>query len=312
MIQEHPLPEKIIDYRQVQKLKSTYVDALPKMVSEVTGRVHTIFNQSTAATGRLSSVDPNLQNIPIRTALGRELRKVFVAEKGYRLISVDYSQVELRVLAHFSEDVVLCSAFRDGEDVHTRTASVLFETDAAEVTREQRTQAKAVNFGVLYGMGPVRLARELKIPRRVASSFIKDYFEKQPGVRRFIDNTLEEAKRTGIVRTILGRRRIVNEINSKNRGARAAAERIAVNTPIQGSAADLIKLAMIRVSGVMGERFPEARLLLQVHDELVVEAPEAMAKDVSELVRTEMERVFQLKVPLVADAAIGKNWDEAH
>ncbi|MCA9552080.1 MAG: chorismate-binding protein, partial [Myxococcales bacterium] len=294
---DHPLPEAILQYRQVEKLKNTYVDALPKMVSKRTHRVHTLFNQATAATGRLSSHDPNLQNIPIRTELGRELRKVFLAEDGNLLVSVDYSQIELRVLAHFCQDPVLVKAFQENADVHTRTAAALFEIPPEAVTREQRTQAKAVNFGVLYGMGPVRLARDLKIPRRTASQFVKDYFERQPGVRRFIDDTLEDAKKTGQVRTLLGRRRLISDINSRNRGARAAAERIATNTPIQGSAADLIKLAMIRVSGVLQERFPEVKLLLQVHDELLLEAPEAQAQDVAAMVKREMEGIFPLEVP---------------
>ncbi|MBK8012509.1 MAG: hypothetical protein IPK13_14250 [Deltaproteobacteria bacterium] len=225
---------------------------------------------------------------------------------------MDYSQIELRVLAHFSKDDVLSRAFADGADVHTRTASVLFEIEPEKVTREQRTQAKAVNFGVLYGMGAVRLARELKIPRRVATQFIESYYVRQPGVRAFLDETLERARTTGMVRTLLGRRRLVADIHSKNRGARAAAERVAINTPIQGSAADLMKLAMIRVDAVLGEEFPTARLLLQVHDELLLEASEAEALDVSNMVKREMERVFPLEVPLVANASVGATWDEAH
>lgn len=308
----HPLPSKILEHRQLEKLRSTYVDALPKMVSPKTGRVHTVFGQATAATGRLSSRDPNLQNIPIRTEIGRELRKVFVAEPRKKLISVDYSQIELRVLAHFSREEVLIAAFREGADVHTRTASVLFEVPPGEVTRAQRTQAKAVNFGVLYGMGPVRLARELKIPRSVASRFVQDYFARQPGVKRFIDDVLDEARKTGLVRTLLGRRRLVPELGSRNGGVRAAAERIAVNTPIQGSAADLVKLAMLRVDGILQERFPNARLLLQVHDELLLEAPEDEAAGVAEMVQREMERIYPLEVPLIAAAHLGRNWDDAH
>ncbi|MEM7676016.1 MAG: DNA polymerase, partial [Myxococcota bacterium] len=308
----HALPSLILEYRQLEKLKSTYIDALPKMVSKVTGRVHTQFNQATAATGRLSSKDPNLQNIPIRTELGRELRKVFRAAEGYQLVSVDYSQVELRVLAHFCEDEVLMSAFRDGADVHTRTAAALFQVASDDVTREQRTQAKAVNFGVLYGMGVARLMRDLKISKKVASGFLKDYFERQPGVRAYIDETTEQARQSQEVRTILGRRRVLKDINSKNRGVRKAAERMAVNTPIQGSAADLIKLAMIRVWGVLQEDHPKARLLLQVHDELLVEAPEDEAQDVASLVQQQMQNIFPLKVPLDAAAHIGSSWDDAH
>ncbi len=308
----HPLPSKILEYRQVEKLKSTYVDALPKMVSPTTGRVHTQFNQATAATGRLSSKDPNLQNIPIRTELGRELRKVFVAAEGQRLVSVDYSQVELRILAHFCEDEVLTAAFRDGADVHTRTAAVLFQVPPEEITREQRTQAKAVNFGVLYGMGVTRLMRDLKITRKTASQFMKDYFERQPGVQAYVDETTEQAKATGEVRTLLGRRRVLRDINSKNRGVRKAAERMAVNTPIQGSAADLIKLAMIRVAAVLAEQHPRARMLLQVHDELLVEAPENDADAVAGVVQREMQNIFPLKVPLDASAHVGSTWDDAH
>ena len=308
----HPLPSRILEYRQLEKLKSTYIDALPKMVSPTTGRVHTQFNQATAATGRLSSKDPNLQNIPIRTELGRELRKVFVAAEGQRLVSVDYSQVELRILAHFCEDEVLTAAFRDGADVHTRTAAALFQVSPDQITREQRTQAKAVNFGVLYGMGVTRLMRDLKITRKTASQFMKDYFERQPGVQAYVDETTEQAKATGEVRTLLGRRRVLRDINSKNRGVRKAAERMAVNTPIQGSAADLIKLAMIRVAAVLAEQHPQARMLLQVHDELLVEAPEADADAVAGIVQREMQNIFPLKVPLDASAHVGSTWDDAH
>ena len=308
----HPLPSRILEYRQIEKLKNTYVDALPKMISSSTGRVHTQFNQATAATGRLSSKDPNLQNIPIRTELGRELRKVFVASEGHRLVSVDYSQVELRILAHFCEDEVLMAAFREGADVHTRTAAALFQIPPDDVTREQRTQAKAVNFGVLYGMGVTRLMRDLKITRKTASQFMKDYFQRQPGVQAYIDETTEQARNTGEVRTLLGRRRVLRDINSKNRGVRKAAERMAVNTPIQGSAADLIKLAMIRVWAVLREAHPQARLLLQVHDELLVEAPEREAEAVAATVQREMQNIFPLKVPLDASAHVGSSWDDAH
>ena len=309
---DHPLPRAVIEHRTIQKLQNTYVEALPKMVVPSTGRVHTQLNQAVAATGRLSSNEPNLQNIPIRTDLGRELRKVFIPADGRLLVSVDYSQVELRVLAHFTGDEVLVQAFRDGADVHTRTASALFEVPPEEITREQRTQAKAVNFGVLYGMGPVRLARELKIPRRTASQFVKDYFDRQPGVRRYIDETLEHARTEGEVRTLLGRRRKVPDIHSRSRMARAAAERVAVNTPIQGSAADLIKMAMLRVDALLRDAFPEAHLLLQVHDELLVEVPESDAQRVAEAVKDAMQRVYPLEVPLEAEAHFGGDWDAAH
>jgi DNA polymerase-1 len=309
---DHPLPEAVVDYRRVQKLKSTYVDALPKLVKKPTGRVHTIFNQTMAATGRLSSMDPNLQNIPIRTEMGRQLRTVFVADEGSRLISVDYSQIELRVLAHLSGDEVLRRAFEDGADVHVRTAAALFEISPDDVTRAQRSQAKAVNYGVAYGMGPVRLARDMNVARRVASQFIADYFERQPGVRDYVEKTLETARATGEVRTILGRRRRVPDVNSSSRGVRSQAERAARATPVQGSAADLIKLAMLRVDALLRDRFPDARLLLQVHDELVLEAPEARAHEVAAAVKAEMEGVYPLSVPLEADAHVGRSWDEAH
>lgn len=311
LVDEHPLAQLLLDYRQLTKLKSTYLDGLSELVCPSTGRVHTTFSQATAATGRLSSHDPNLQNIPIRTETGRLLRKIFIPADGNLLISVDYSQIELRVLAHLSGEPVLIQAFRDGADIHTRTASVLFEVPPDQVTREQRTQAKAVNFGVLYGMGPVRLARQLGIPRRTASKFVEDYFARQPAVQAFIDQTLDQARAEGVVRTILGRRRIVRDIGSKNRMARAGAERIAINTPVQGSAADLIKLAMIRVAARL-EHMPQAKLLLQVHDELLLEAPKREAEAVAAMVSKEMASVFPLDVPLVAEPHVGANWDEAH
>ncbi|MEM1024038.1 MAG: DNA polymerase I [Myxococcota bacterium] len=308
----HPLPAAVLEFRTLQKLKSTYVDALPKMVAPSTGRVHTRFNQAMAATGRLSSADPNLQNIPIRKEVGRQLRTVFVADEGMRLVSVDYSQVELRVLAHLSEEPVLIQAFADGADVHTRTASVLFEVAPEDVDREMRTQAKAVNFGVLYGMGPSRLARDLSIEPKLARKFIDDYFGRQPGVKAFIDDNLARAKASGEVRTILGRRRKVPDLTGKSRSARQAAERVATNTPIQGSAADLMKLAMLRVDAGLRERFPTAAIVLQVHDELLVEVPRGQAEGVADLVKDLMQTVYPLNVPLDAEAHIGATWDEAH
>lgn len=312
LVDDHPLPQAILEYREVDKLKSTYVDALPRLVAPSTGRVHTRLNQTVAATGRLSSQEPNLQNIPIRTQLGRELRRVFVPEPGRLVVSVDYSQIELRVLAHVSGDAVLTDAFRTGMDVHTRTASVLFDVEPSAVTSEQRGQAKTVNFGVLYGMGPVRLARQLGIPRRTAQKFVDDYFERQAGVRRYIDQTLEIARRDGFVRTLLGRRRRVADIHAKDRTLRGAAERVAINTPIQGTAADLIKLAMLRVAARLERDFPDARLILQVHDELLLEAPEAATPEVAGAVKQEMEAAFPLDVPLVAEAHWGPSWAAAH
>ena len=310
---DHPLPQAILDYRQIQKLKSTYVDALPRLVSPTTGRVHTILNQAVAATGRLSSTEPNLQNIPVRNDLGRKLRQAFVPEPGYSLISVDYSQIELRVLAHISKDPVLTDAFVRGIDVHRRTASALFDVEVANVSAEQRAQAKTVNFAVLYGQGPVALARNLGIARRDGQKFIDQYFERQPGVKKYIEETLVSAREKGFVLTLLGRRRRVADLQSQNRGIRMAAERIAVNTPIQGTAADLIKLAMLRVDArLLDEPKLGARLILQVHDELLLEAPVDRAPEVAALVKREMERAYPLEVPLVADVHWGANWDEAH
>lgn len=312
IVDDHPLPQAILDYRQIQKLKSTYVDALPKLVSPKTGRVHTILNQAVAATGRLSSTDPNLQNIPIRTDIGRQLRRVFVAPAGRALISVDYSQIELRIMAHISHDPVLTDAFVRSIDVHKRTAAALFDVDVSAVTPEQRGQAKTVNFGVLYGMGPVRLARQLGIARRDAQKFVDDYFERQPGVKRYIEETLEAARHKGFVLTLLGRRRMVADLRSKNRTVRQAAERVAVNTPIQGTAADLIKLAMLRVDARLAEEHPDVLLILQVHDELLLEAPAEKAEAVAMIVKREMERAYPLDVPLVAEVHWGANWDDAH
>lgn len=312
IVDDHPLPQAILDYRQIQKLKSTYVDALPRLVSPETGRVHTIMNQAVAATGRLSSTEPNLQNIPIRTDIGRQLRRVFVAPPGRALISVDYSQIELRVMAHISHDPVLTDAFTRNIDVHKRTAAALFDVDVAAVTSEQRGQAKTVNFGVLYGMGPVRLARQLGIARRDAQKFVDDYFERQPGVKKYIEETLESARLKGFVLTLLGRRRKVADLHSKNRTVRMAAERVAVNTPIQGTAADLIKLAMLRVDARLRDEHPDVALILQVHDELLLEAPADKAEAVAMIVKREMERAYPLDVPLVAEVHWGGNWDEAH
>jgi DNA polymerase I len=274
--------------------------------------VHTILNQAVAATGRLSSTDPNLQNIPIRTDIGRQLRRVFVAPPGRALISVDYSQIELRIMAHISHDPVLTDAFVRSIDVHKRTAAALFDVDVSAVTPEQRGQAKTVNFGVLYGMGPVRLARQLGIARRDAQKFVDDYFERQPGVKRYIEETLESARQKGFVLTLLGRRRMVADLRSKNRTVRQAAERIAVNTPIQGTAADLIKLAMLRVDARLADEHRDVSLILQVHDELLLEAPADKAEAVAMIVKREMERAYPLDVPLVAEVHWGGNWDDAH
>ncbi|RME06614.1 MAG: DNA polymerase I [Deltaproteobacteria bacterium] len=309
--------EKIIDalleYRSLMKLKGTYTDALLKLVHPKTGRIHTSFNQTSTATGRLSSSDPNLQNIPIRTPLGRLIRAAFVpGEPGDLLLSADYSQIELRLLAHLSGDPNLIETFRRNQDVHRRTAELIFGVAAEGVTPLMRSRAKAINFGVIYGMGPQRLARETGLTQEEAQRFIAGYFEKYPGIQRYIDEQIERAKRLGYVETILGRRRRVPDISSRNARLRVNAEHIAVNTPIQGSAADLIKLAMIRVDRLLRSRGMKSRMLLQVHDELVFEAPPTEIEELSALVRREMESAISLTVPLRVDIGVGENWLEAH
>ena len=301
----------ILDYRELHKLKSTYVDALPSHVA-ADGRIHTSFHQAVAATGRLSSNDPNLQNIPIRTAEGRRIRACFVAEPGYRFLSADYSQVELRVLAHFAGDGPLVEAFRTGQDIHRRTASEVFGVELDDVTSEQRRAAKAINFGILYGMGAWRLSNELGVPNKVAQQYIDDYFARYPQVRGFIDRCVEQANDTGYAETLFGRRRPVRGLDARNPMERAGAERIAVNTPVQGTAADLIKIAMIRVDQRLTRDFPDARLLLQVHDELMLEVPEGSLEDVRAAVIEEMEAVADLAVPLRVETDDGTTWDAAH
>jgi len=312
LAKQHELPGYILDYRQLAKLKSTYVDALPAMANPRTGRVHTSYNQAVTATGRLSSSDPNLQNIPIRTELGRNIRRAFVAPPGYLLLSADYSQVELRIMAHMSGDAVLNEAFRNGEDVHRRTASVLFGVPPEAVSDEQRRQAKTINFGVMYGMGAYALSEQLGIGRNEAKSFIDYYFRVHTGVSAFIEKTVEDAKKNGYVTTILGRKRYVTGIHSENRNVSEFARRTAINTPIQGSAADLIKLAMIKVSERLKGENLDAHMILQVHDELVFEVSEDVVDETKEVVREEMEGALELRVPLVVDIGLGKNWLEAH
>ena len=308
----HPLPRRILDYRQVTKLRSTYVEALPRMVDAGTGRVHASFHQTVTATGRLSSSDPNLQNIPIRTALGREIRKAFVAPRGFRLLSADYSQIELRLLAHLSGDEYLRQAFRQGADIHRATASRVFGVEEAAVDPAMRARAKVVNFGVLYGMGAQRLAREQGIAVKEASRFIAEYFEKLPGVKAYVDRCVAEARSRGYARTILGRRRYLPDLRSSRHQARAAAERMAVNTPVQGSAADLIKVAMVRLHARLGASRSRTRLLLQVHDELVFEVPAGEVDALTRDVQREMSSVLELEVPLVVATGAGRTWYDAH
>jgi len=308
---DHPIAQKVLDYRQLSKLKSTYIDALPQLIDPDTSRVHTTYNQTGAATGRLSSNDPNLQNIPIRTAQGRAIRAAFVPEPGWSFVVADYSQIELRLLAHMSKDKVLVDAFRNNEDIHTRTASEVFGIPPLMVTSEQRRNAKAVNFGIVYGQTGFGLAAQLGIPRQEAEQYIKLFFERYSGVQRFIDQTIAECRKTGISRTLFGRERPIPDIDSKNPNARHFAERTAVNTPLQGTAADLIKLAMIQIQCILNEGPWRTRLLLQVHDELVLEAPPEEVEAMRKLVKEQMEGVHQLIVPLLVETGTGPNWRDA-
>lgn len=308
----HDLPRRILEYRELAKLKSTYVDALPAAINVITGRVHSSWNQAVAESGRLSSSEPNLQNIPARTPLGREIRRGFVpSEPGWVLLVSDYSQIELRILAHISRDEALMEAFRTGADIHRQTAALVFGLDPEEVTSALRTRAKEVNFGVIYGMGPFGLARRLGIPRDEARRFIDAYFDRFQGVRRYQEGAIRQVKDLGYVTTLLGRRRYLPEIRSKNFNVRAFAERAAINSPIQGTAADLLKLAMIRIHRRLSEDDLPARLLLTVHDELVFEVEERSAEELGRLVKGEMEGAIELDVPVVVDIGVGHTWYEA-
>jgi DNA polymerase I len=305
---QHPMPAKIIEYRELAKLKSTYVDSLPKLVHRETGRLHTSFSQTTAATGRLSSSDPNLQNIPIRTELGREIRAAFVAEKGKVLLSADYSQIELRVMAHMSQDPVLTEAFRKGEDIHARTAQEVFGVGPLAQTAEHRRAAKAINFGIIYGLSAFGLAQQLQIPQKEAAQFISAYFTRYRGVKEFLEKTLEETRKSGVAKTLFGRIRPIPEITSPQMQLRNFAERTALNSPLQGTAADLIKLAMIRIHARLEKEKFVAKMILQVHDELLFEAPPKEREALEKLVREEMEGVHKLAVPLVVEICAGPNW----
>ena len=307
----HAIAQQTLEYRQLTKLKSTYVDALPTMMSAETGRVHTTFNQCGAATGRLSSGNPNLQNIPIRTELGREIRAAFVPEPGWRLVVADYSQIELRLLAHMSRDKVLMEAFINGEDIHTRTAAEVFGVPPMMVTPEMRRNAKAVNFGIVYGQTAFGLASQIGVSRAEADTYIRSYFSRYSGVRKWLDATIAQTRRDGYVTTLHGRRRPIPDIQSRNPNARGFAERTAVNTPLQGTAADLIKVAMIRIDRLLRADGWQSRLLLQVHDELVLEAPAGEAPRLAKMVKHEMENVYKLTVPLIVDTGTGSNWRDA-
>jgi DNA polymerase-1 len=308
MADQHPLPAKVIEYREIAKLKSTYVDALPQLIHPETGRLHTSFSQTGTATGRLSSSDPNLQNIPVRSELGREIRAAFVAEKGKFLLSADYSQIELRIMAHFSKDPVLVEAFRSGEDIHARTAQEVFGVGPLAQTAEHRRAAKAINFGIIYGLSAFGLAQQLGIEQKEAGQFINAYFTRYRGVKEYLDSVLVETRKTGVAKTLFGRIRPIPEINSPQVQLRNFAERTALNSPLQGTAADLIKLAMIAIHERLQEEKLAARMILQVHDELLFEAPTKEKEALETLVKQEMEGVYKLTVPLVVEIGTGPNW----
>jgi DNA polymerase-1 len=307
LAEHHPVPALVLEYRQLAKLRSTYLDSLPHLV-DAEGRVHTTFNQVGTATGRLSSTNPNLQNIPVRTALGREIRAAFIPAPGNLLMSADYSQIELRLMAHFSQDPLLLKAYRTGLDIHTLTAAEVFGVDAATMDKETRNRAKAVNFGIVYGISPFGLAAQLNIEQRVAKTYIETYFERYAGVRRFIDETLETVRREQAVRTYFGRVRPIPDIQSRNPNMRGFAERTAINTPLQGTAADLIKLAMLRIDAEIAARKLSSRMTLQVHDELLFDVLPEEAEELRSLVQREMEHVAEFSVPIVAEVGLGPNW----
>ncbi len=308
----HSLPAEVLNYRSLSKLKNTYIDALPRMVKSDTGRIHTSYNQTVAVTGRLSSSGPNLQNIPVRTEQGREIRRSFVADPGCLLISADYSQIELRILAHYSKDKALINAFRNGEDIHLRTAAEIFAVNPDKVTEKMRRQAKAINFGIIYGMSAFRLAKDLGISRQEAGQTIKHYFQHYQGVRSYVENIPKVGREQGYVTTLFRRKRFLPDLHSRNHNVRQFAERTAINTPIQGSAADIIKLAMIRIDSVLEQKALPAHMTMQVHDELVFEVDANAVEEVSDLVQNQMESVASLAIPLVVKVGHGANWDEAH
>jgi DNA polymerase-1 len=307
LAEHHAVPALVLEYRQLSKLKSTYLDSLPQL-TDAQGRVHTTFNQVGTATGRLSSTNPNLQNIPIRTALGREIRAAFIAAPGNVLMSADYSQIELRLMAHFSQDPLLLDAYRTGKDIHTLTASEVFGVPPEEIDKQTRARAKAVNFGIVYGISPFGLAAQLNIDQKTAKTYIETYFDRYKGVQRFIEETLETVRRDQSVKTYFGRIRPIPDIQSRNPNMRGFAERTAVNTPLQGTAADLIKLAMLRIDQVIRGRKLKSQMTLQVHDELLFDVVPEEAEELQQLVKEEMEHVEEFSVPIVAEVGIGENW----
>ena len=312
LAEKHELPGLVLRHRTLSKLKSTYADALINMIHPETGRIHTSYNQTVTATGRLSSSDPNLQNIPIRTEEGRDIRRAFVPRAGFHMMAADYSQIELRILAHCSEDPILIESFWNDEDIHTRTASEVLQIRPDQVTSELRRQAKVINFGILYGMGAFSLSKELGISQKMAKVYIDHYFSRYRGVKTFIDKTVQDVRLSRKTSTLLGRIRLLPEINSSNAVLRQFAERIAVNTPVQGTAADLIKIAMIQMDQALMDRKMKSAMLLTVHDELVFEVPNDELDEMTRLVTDIMENVWDLKVPLRVNVAVGSNWAEAH
>ncbi len=309
---DFPLPKLILEHRGMSKLKSTYTDRLPEQINPRTGRVHTSYHQAVATTGRLSSTDPNLQNIPVRTVEGRRIRQAFIASPGYKLISADYSQIELRIMAHLSGDEGLLNAFAQGEDIHRATAAEVFGVLPEQVSDEHRRAAKAINFGLIYGMSAFGLARQLGIDRGAAQTYVDRYFARYPGVKRFMDAIREQARAQGYVETVFKRRLYLPEINSRNTQRRQYAERTAINAPMQGTAADIIKRAMIAVDGWLEESSIDAKLIMQVHDELVLETAEDCVEQVRKQLKPLMEGAADLAVPLVVEVGVGANWDEAH
>ena len=309
---DYPLPKVLMEYRALAKLKSTYTDKLPLEINKRTGRIHTSYHQAVAATGRLSSQDPNLQNIPIKSEEGRRIRQAFVAPAGYKLVAADYSQIELRIMAHLSDDAGLLNAFSQGLDVHRATAAEVFGVSVDSVTPEMRRSAKAINFGLIYGMSAFGLAKQLHVGRNEAQQYIDKYFERYPGVQRYMNNIRALAHEQGFVETIFGRRLYLPEINAKNKNLQMAAERTAINAPMQGTAADIIKRAMIRVDEWLANSDLDARIIMQVHDELVVEVAEDQVNLLREGLLAHMSAAAELKVPLLVEAGVGNNWDEAH
>jgi DNA polymerase-1 len=306
----HALPQLLMEYRELAKLESTYIDLLPLYVHPETGRIHTSFSQTIASTGRLSSSDPNLQNIPIRRELGRDIRRGFIPRAGWKFLAADYSQIELRLLAHIARDPAFVEAFSSGGDIHRQTAAIIFDVPVEQVTPAMRARAKTINFATIYGQGPHALSRQLKVEYQEARNFIDQYFERFRGIRAYLDQTVEQARETGYVQTIFGRRRYIPELRDKNFNVRAFGERTATNSPIQGSAADLIKIAMIRIDRELKGRGLKSKMLLQVHDELVFEVPIEEMDELRAMVKREMEHAAELSVPLVVDMGVGENWLE--